>query len=120
MASSSARAEEKPETSPNDLSEIEAALARDVKAENDGSSTPAPPPTRAASGGGAVQSLNPDISVIGDFAFALFSEDQNHQTGGHDPTENGFNLQQLELSLSGLLLSAAIASARLVANFPGA
>lgn len=102
MASSSAHAEEKPETTPNDLSEIEAALARDVKAQTDSEAAPAPsPPARAASGGGAVQSLNPDISVIGDFAFALFSEKQNHQTGGHDPTETGFNLQQLELSLSG-------------------
>jgi hypothetical protein len=38
--------------------------------------------------------------VIGDFAAAAFSKDENHQTGGHDPTENGFNLQQLELSFA--------------------
>jgi hypothetical protein len=48
---------------------------------------------------GAVQSMNPDLSVIGDFAFAVFSEEDNHQTGAHDPLATGFNLQALELSL---------------------
>lgn len=48
---------------------------------------------------GAVQSLNPDISVIADVAGAVFTADDPLQSGGHDPTENGFNLQQLELSI---------------------
>ncbi|HET9933299.1 MAG TPA: hypothetical protein VFQ35_21490, partial [Polyangiaceae bacterium] len=103
IASSPARADEQPKSDSNDISEIEAALARDAKPEGDGAASAVPPPTTspAPSRGGGVQSLNPDISVIGDFAFAAFSRDENHQTGGHDPTETGFNLQQLELSLSG-------------------
>ena len=48
----------------------------------------------------AVQSLNPDMAIIADFALAWFSDD-NLQTGGHDPRETGFNLQQLEMSLGG-------------------
>ena len=48
----------------------------------------------------AVPSLNPDMTIIADFALAWFSDD-NLQTGGHDPRETGFNLQQLEMSLGG-------------------
>jgi len=43
--------------------------------------------------------MNPDIAVILDTALAYFSEDENLQTGGHDPKATGFNLQQLELAL---------------------
>ena len=46
-----------------------------------------------------MQSLNPDISLIADFAAAAFSDDAHLQTGAHDPQRNGFNLQALELSL---------------------
>jgi hypothetical protein len=45
------------------------------------------------------QSMNPDISFILDTAAAAFSSDTSLQTGGHDPRVNGFNLQQLEMSL---------------------
>jgi hypothetical protein len=77
-----------------DASAIEAALARDA------ASNPAQNPAPAAtSGGSAPQSLNPDIALIGDFALAAFSSEDQHQTGGHDPTEKGFNLQALELTL---------------------
>ncbi|MHB8877328.1 MAG: zinc-regulated TonB-dependent outer membrane receptor, partial [Myxococcaceae bacterium] len=44
-------------------------------------------------------SLNPDLSFILDVALAGFSQDEPLQSGGHDPTKNGFNLQQLELSI---------------------
>jgi hypothetical protein len=44
-------------------------------------------------------SMNPDVAVILDTARAGFSEDQPRQGGGHDPSKNGFTLQQLELSL---------------------
>lgn len=44
------------------------------------------------------QGMNPDISVILDVAAAAFS-DTPDQRGGHDPLKNGFNLQQLELSI---------------------
>jgi hypothetical protein len=49
----------------------------------------------AAAGANA---LNPDISLIADFAAAGFSDNDHLQTGGHDPQHNGFNLQSLELS----------------------
>ena len=42
--------------------------------------------------------LNPDIAFIADIAAAGFSGDPL-QTGAHDPQANGFNLQQLELSV---------------------
>ncbi|HJN77227.1 MAG TPA: zinc-regulated TonB-dependent outer membrane receptor [Myxococcota bacterium] len=42
--------------------------------------------------------LNPDIAFIADIAAAGFSGDPL-QTGAHDPQQNGFNLQQLELSV---------------------
>jgi hypothetical protein len=43
--------------------------------------------------------LNPNISLIADFAGAYFSDDHPLQGGGHDPTETGFTLQALELAL---------------------
>ena len=54
-----------------------------------------PPPTAPVSGGG----MGLDLAIILDVALAWFSEDP-HQTGGHDPTQTGFNFQQLELSVS--------------------
>lgn len=81
--------------------EVRAALAADAAATSppadpvrtsfDGAATPAP------TSGGAL-SLNPEIALILDVAFAYFSEDENFQTGGHDPTATGFNLQQFEIS----------------------
>lgn len=44
------------------------------------------------------QSMNPDLALIADFAAAWFSDDQHRQTGGHDPSRTGFNLQGLELN----------------------
>lgn len=57
------------------------------------SSPPAPPGVRF------FQSLNPDLSLIGDFAAAAYSSTFT-MTGDHDPKENGFNLQALELAAS--------------------
>ncbi|MFO7179410.1 MAG: zinc-regulated TonB-dependent outer membrane receptor [Pseudomonadota bacterium] len=76
----------------SDLTEIEAALAADAalgtatdeRAANRGPS-PSPP------------SMNPDLALIGSFAGAVFSEAENHQTGAHDPSRNGFELLGLEL-----------------------
>lgn len=74
------------EVTPEDLKALEGAVGQEP--------SPAPP-----SGAGLVlQSLNPDISVVLDVAAAWFS-DENLQTGGHDPSETGFNLQQLEVSI---------------------
>ncbi len=47
----------------------------------------------------AVQSMNPDMALTADFALAWFSEKTNYQTGAHDPTSTGFQLQQLEMTL---------------------
>lgn len=52
-----------------------------------------------AGGGGALQSLNPDLAFIADLALAWFSQDQNLQAGDHDPHDNGFQLTGLELSV---------------------
>lgn len=43
-------------------------------------------------------SMNPDLALIADVAAAYFTSEEPLQSGGHDPTQNGFNLQQLELS----------------------
>ena len=40
--------------------------------------------------------MNPAIALIVDFALASFSSDEPLQTGAHDPTKSGFNLQQFE------------------------
>ncbi|MDO9280394.1 MAG: zinc-regulated TonB-dependent outer membrane receptor, partial [Pseudomonadota bacterium] len=53
-----------------------------------------------APGAFSLQSLNPDISFVGDVAFAYFSADEPLMSGGHDPQANGFTLQQLEMSVS--------------------
>lgn len=58
--------------------------------------TQAPAPARAGFG---LQSLNPDISLVTDIAAAVFSSEENFQTGAHDPRKSGFNLQQLELAV---------------------
>lgn len=54
-------------------------------------------PTRAAPARGT-QSMNPDLALIADFAAAWFSDEEHRQTGGHDPSRTGFNLQSLELN----------------------
>jgi hypothetical protein len=83
------------------------ALARDQAAdsgsdsdsESDSEPGPAPAPRRRRASS-ALQSMNPDLSFIADFALAALSdEDRQLQTGAHDPRANGFNLQQLELSV---------------------
>jgi hypothetical protein len=76
------------------LAEIGGALAADTP-------PPAPAPSTASQVVGALQSMLPDIALILDVALAGFSEEENLQTGGHDPTVSGFNLQQLEMSIHG-------------------
>ncbi len=84
-------AEAPAETPPPDLAAIEAALAADLGSV----------PARAAPPGAiSFQSLNPDIAFIADVAFAYFTADEPRMSGAHDPTANGFTLQQLELSVS--------------------
>lgn len=92
-----------PSGTDEDMAEILEALGQDAAAAAAAQPAPAaaPPVTTGAAGSGLMptRDLNPAISLIGDFALAWFSDDEPLQRGGHDPTETGFNLQQLELSL---------------------
>jgi hypothetical protein len=101
--SSTPPAQEAPgaELTPEEMKEIEAALGQDKEA---APRTPAEAP--AASGADAPlpvpQALSPsflDLSLVLDFALAAFTAEEPLQTGGHDPNTNGFNFQQLELSI---------------------
>lgn len=91
------------ELSAEELAELEAALSQDLaEGGSDGvmgnapaSSSSQTSPTLA---GRALQSMNPDISLILDVALAGFSNDPL-QVGAHDPSKNGFNLQQLEMHI---------------------
>jgi hypothetical protein len=88
--------------SAEDLAEIEAALGKD---QADAGSTPAatPAPSGTATGASVVRvgSNNQwlDLSFVMDAALAAFTAEEPLQTGGHDPNTNGFNFQQLELSV---------------------
>lgn len=85
--------------SDDDLSDIEAAIGADRQAEAAAGVASSTPPTSSATAGALRAQLAPDISVIFDVAAAAFSDQSAAlQTGGHDPTHDGFNLQQLELS----------------------
>lgn len=91
-----------PEADP--AAELEALRMRvevlEAMAELDlGAPAAAPPPAPARSTGRIVQSMNPDISFIADFAAAAFTDDDPRMTGGHDPSKTGVNLQQLEMSI---------------------
>lgn len=94
---------EPPPLSPAEQAEIERALAADTGAreaagqvpDDNRLSIPQPAP------GSTAAVFLPDIALILDVALAAFSdEDRRLQTGGHDPSQSGFNLQQLEMSLS--------------------
>lgn len=90
------------EVSAEELAEIQQAVGADaaaVDAGSEASEAPADPADEPGFFAGAADALLPEISLILDAAFAVFSEEEPLQTGGHDPTETGFNLQQLELSM---------------------
>src|SRR5690606_12213088 len=78
-----------------ELAEIAGALGEDAAAR--AGAQPAAPPRGSAAA--ALQSLNPDISLVADVAVAYFSDAEHLQSGAHDPRETGFNLQQLEMSI---------------------
>ena len=80
-----------PELTPEELAELAAATGSDSAAVK--------PLPEAPKGGGAGQSLNPDIAVITDVVLGWFNSDSPLQAGGHDPAENGFTLQQVELAI---------------------
>jgi hypothetical protein len=58
-----------------------------------------PPSSSRASRFQRLQTILPDISLILDTAAAAFIGAPSAQTGGHDPQDTGFNLQQLELHM---------------------
>jgi hypothetical protein len=95
-----------------ELKELEQALAADRRADGAASGRTASDSSgKGQSAAGSLaqsmvrtfQSFNPDISFIGDVALAYFSADDPLMAGGHDPTKNGFNLQQLELAASAMV-----------------
>nr|WP_309242950.1 zinc-regulated TonB-dependent outer membrane receptor [Hyalangium versicolor] len=86
------------------MADIEAALGKD-KAAAGTETNPAPAP---ASSGVEVSTSSVrvgannqwlDLSFVLDMALAAFTSDEPLQQGGHDPNTNGFNFQQLELSV---------------------
>lgn len=89
------------ELSAEDLAAIEQATAADAAAlEEERAPIGDDAAGVAAPLGAAAQGLEVDLSFVGDFAFAWFSDDEpDLQTGGHDPVDNGFTLQQLEMSI---------------------
>lgn len=78
---------------------LEEALKADLEAAQGGKAASAGDGFDALSGAATrvVKSLNLDLALILDVAGAYFS-DEPLQLGGHDPSETGFVLQQLELS----------------------
>jgi len=86
--------------SPEELEEIARALAADSATRTETDSRGDSVSGFAKTIGAAIQSMNPDMAVTMNFALAWFSEKENLQMGGHDPTRMGFNFQQLEMSIS--------------------
>ncbi len=103
--------------SAEDLKAIEEALGSDAAAA--ASTGNAPPSTTTPAPAGATASpttsttssgwtFNPaninyrglELSFVLDVAAAAFTSKEPLQTGGHDPSANGFNFQQLEMSLN--------------------
>jgi len=81
------------ELSPQELAEIEKALAVDAKPKEAASAMP-------SGVAAALQSFNPDLALIVDVAAGWFSGGTALAPGGHDPAKTGFTLQQLELAAS--------------------
>lgn len=102
-----------PALSPEEMAEIEKALGEDKgsSARPSGGTSPASPTATNDSGvtplrlpnaiSGGTSFLN--LSFILDMAVAAFSSKEPLQGGAHDPTQNGFNLQQLELSIGSVV-----------------
>jgi hypothetical protein len=111
------------ETSENDTS-LEAELDQlesDVSGDEsgDGEDSDAPSSTSSgSSGGGAIQSLNPDLSVILDTGFAWHRREPG-LVGGPDPKKFGFFLQNVELAFDAAVDPYFDFDAHLVAKLDG-
>ncbi|HEX8438055.1 MAG TPA: zinc-regulated TonB-dependent outer membrane receptor, partial [Archangium sp.] len=101
------------EMSAEDLKAIEEALGSDAAAATSTGNAPAPTPAPAGTTTSSPTStsgwtFNPaninykglELSFVLDVAAAAFTSKEPLQTGGHDPSANGFNFQQLEMSLN--------------------
>jgi hypothetical protein len=90
---------------PEELAEIEKALGKDATDASASGTPAATPPASGTNTGATVIRVGTsnnqwlDLSFILDGALAAFTAEEPLQTGGHDPNTNGFNLQQLELSI---------------------
>jgi hypothetical protein len=88
-----------------ELAEIEKALGKDATDASASGTPAAAPPASSTNTGTTVLRVGAgnnqwlDLSFILDGALAAFTAEEPLQTGGHDPNTNGFNLQQLELSI---------------------
>ncbi|MBM7115259.1 zinc-regulated TonB-dependent outer membrane receptor [Archangium primigenium] len=94
------------DVSAEDLADIEKALGQEAaEAARTSGTTPPPPSASPTSSSGILLSPSNinfrglELSFILDAAAAAFTAEKPLQSGGHDPTANGFNLQQLELSV---------------------
>ncbi|MGH7801098.1 MAG: TonB-dependent receptor [Thermodesulfobacteriota bacterium] len=65
--------------------------------------TEAAPPPKEGGFQRIIQSLNPDISVIGTFAAAYFSTDDPILHAENDPENTGINLQEIEIGFQGVV-----------------
>ncbi|PTL78215.1 zinc-regulated TonB-dependent outer membrane receptor [Vitiosangium sp. GDMCC 1.1324] len=98
--------EEDAGVSAEDLKAIEEALGKDTAAAAaSGAAAGTPSEPTSSSSGVTISPSNInikglDLSFILDVAAAAFSSKEPLQTGGHDPTNNGFNFQQLEMSVN--------------------
>ncbi len=81
-------------TRAEELEELERALEQDRASRSKQQSANSPAPVISA-----LQSMNPDMSFVADVALGWFSTDKPLQSGAHDPSKTGFNLQQLEMSV---------------------
>jgi hypothetical protein len=80
-----------------------------------------PTSTSAATGSGAGNTaLNPAISLDGLFDYSQFNNGTPlHFGGGHDPYQNGFNLQQVELTMTANVDPYFAANANIILNHEG-
>ncbi|MFP2910263.1 zinc-regulated TonB-dependent outer membrane receptor [Pyxidicoccus sp. 3LFB2] len=96
---------------PEEMAEIEKALGADGTGQQNAPAGTASAPQSSPGGssalslpGGNTSGTNfLDLSLILDVAAAAFTSKEPLQTGGHDPSTNGFNLQQLELSIGSVV-----------------
>nr|WP_225937028.1 zinc-regulated TonB-dependent outer membrane receptor [Myxococcus sp. RHSTA-1-4] len=100
------------ELSPEELEEIQKALGSDAREAQQNAPTGTASAPQSSPGGSALSLPGVgstsganflDLSFILDVAAAGFSSKEPLQTGGHDPAKNGFNLQQLELSIGSVV-----------------